>query len=89
MDWIGYLNNGALFVDASAMRTAHYPDGGCNFETFTNQDMLEMESLGPIVTLEPGKSVEHTEVWDLVGDVKDFRTAAEIDKNIKARVISK
>ena len=25
-----------------------YPDFGCSFETFTNADFLEMETLGPM-----------------------------------------
>ena len=27
--------------------------------------MLELESLGPLQTLEPGRSVEHGETWEL------------------------
>ena len=47
LDWVGYLNNGTLFVKHFAYHDGKtYPDGGCNFETFTNEDMLEMESLG-------------------------------------------
>ena len=34
-------------------------------ETFTNEDMLEVETLGPIVNLDPGASVEHVENWSL------------------------
>jgi len=44
---------------------AIYPDMGCNFETFTNREMLEVESLGPLVNLEPGEATEHLEEWDL------------------------
>jgi len=43
----------------------HYPDGGCNFETFTNSEMLEVESLGELVTLQPGESTTHFENWYL------------------------
>jgi len=32
---------------------ATYPDGGVNFETFSNEQMLEVETLGPLVTLKP------------------------------------
>lgn len=44
---------------------ATYPDGGCNFETFSNMKMLELESLGAVISLGLGKSVEHTERWEL------------------------
>ena len=40
-----------------------YPDLGCSFETFTNADFLELETLGPLATLEPGASLTHTERW--------------------------
>jgi hypothetical protein len=65
--WGAYLLNGELFVKkarADAAPTA-YPDYGCSFETFTNADFLELETLGPMVELKPGQSVEHTERWAL------------------------
>ena len=63
--WGAYLLNGELFVkklevDAPSSR---YPDLGCSFETFTNADFLELETLGPMVRLAPGQSVQHTEHW--------------------------
>jgi hypothetical protein len=63
---VGYLNGGTLFIKSFGYHEGQrYPDGGVNYETFTNGDMLEMESLGPLQTLEPGQSVEHTETWEL------------------------
>ena len=44
---------------------ATYPDFGCNVELFTNADMLEVESLAPLVTLDPGQETEHVERWFL------------------------
>jgi len=43
-----------------------YPDLGCNFETFTNQQFIEMESLAPLTTIAPGGHTVHTETWYLV-----------------------
>jgi hypothetical protein len=65
--WIAYVFNDALFIkvfeyDANGV----YPDGGCNFETFADSEMLEIESLGPLVTLQPGDSVNHHESWHLL-----------------------
>ena len=45
---------------------APYPDMGCNFEVFTRHEMLEVESLGPLVDLQPGESAFHTEHWAVV-----------------------
>ncbi len=70
--WVAYLNGENLFVKAFAYEEgAPYTDFGCNFETFTNSTMLEMESLSPMRKLEPGQSVEHTEQWYLVGNVSE------------------
>ena len=41
------------------------PDMGCNFETFTKGAFQELETLGPLVTLQPGESATHTEQWFL------------------------
>jgi hypothetical protein len=76
---VGYLNGDTLFVKrfAAPDRSSEYPDRGCNFETFTNQDMLEMESLGPLVDLVAGESVELIEQWELHGGVGHFDRSDE------------
>ena len=63
--WGAYLLNGELFVKRyeAVAPPAAYPDFGCTFETFTNADILELETLGPLTTLAPGQSVSHTERW--------------------------
>ncbi len=64
--WVGYVRNGVLFVKTFRFQEGKtYPDGGVNFETFTNEDMLELESLGPMEVLAAGGSVEHVEDWYL------------------------
>jgi hypothetical protein len=64
--WAGYAVGGVLFIKKFPWKNGvPYPDGGCNFETFTNAVMLEVESLGPLVTLQPGQTVEHVETWEL------------------------
>jgi hypothetical protein len=90
MGWVGYLNGGTLFVKRFGYEEGkHYPDRGCNFETFTNEDMLEIESLGPLVTLDPGAKVEAIEEWELSKDVPAFTDEAGIDKNVLPRVKGK
>lgn len=64
--WAGYANHNNLFLKKfPALAVDSYLDYGCNFETFTRHDMLEVESLGPQVLLQPGESVEHNETWGL------------------------
>lgn len=38
---------------------------GSSFEIFTNERFLELETLGPMRTLQPGESMEHVETWSL------------------------
>ena len=87
LGWVGYLNAGTLFVKRFALQDgAPYPDGGCNFETFSDEAILELESLGPLVRLAPGQAVEHTERWELIRDVTDFRTEEELAANVLSKV---
>jgi hypothetical protein len=59
----GYLLNGELFVKRTqADPTKRYPDFNSSFETFVNGEMLELETLGPLVRLPKGQTLEHTEV---------------------------
>lgn len=76
MGWVGHLNNGNLFVKRFEYEKGKtYPDNGCNLETFANPDMLDIQTLGPLVTLAPGATIEHTETWDLVSGVGELRTS--------------
>ncbi len=64
--WAAYLLGSDLFIkhyEADAKRT--YPDFNASFETFTNADFLEQETLGPMTKLAPGASVDHIERWTL------------------------
>ena len=70
--WVGYLMRSALFIKTVAFEEgAAYPDFGCNFETFTNSQMLSIETLSPLRTLAPGESAGHTEGWRLFGSLPE------------------
>lgn len=87
--WVAYLNGGRLFIKGFEYREGQqYTDGGSNFETFTNKDMLEVESLGPLQRIASGKSIEHVERWWLVKDVAPDTSDAGIDNNIRQRIES-
>jgi hypothetical protein len=87
MGWVGYLNGGTLFVKRFGFqKDKHYPDQGCNFETFTNEDMLEVETLGPLVRLAPGESIELQEQWELHPNVGDVTDEASIDAKVSPRM---
>jgi hypothetical protein len=69
--WGAYLLNGELFIKrAMADPSGTYPDFGCSFETFTNNEFLELETLGPKIKVLPGKTVELVEHWSLHRNVR-------------------
>jgi hypothetical protein len=56
---------------------------GASFETFTNAEFLELETLGPLSTPKAGTAVEHVENWSLHRNVKvGSWTDAELDRAI-------
>jgi hypothetical protein len=85
--WIAYANGGRLFVKLFHYEASgDYPDMGACVESFTNQDMLEMETLGPNTTIQPGGSVEHIEDWFLFDGVPMPTDDASVKANVLPRV---
>lgn len=81
--WAAYANKGGLFVKQFSYDAgATYADLGCNFETFTNEEMLEVESLGPLTRVQPGACVEHVETWRLFPSVPLPQNDADVDAHI-------
>ncbi len=81
--WGAYLLNGELFLKRydAAGSPSDYPDYGCCYETFTNADILELETLGPLATLPPGESLTHIERWSAFRGVQiDRWTDDHIDR---------
>ena len=64
-----YLGNELFIKRVQADPAKVYPDFGCSFETFTNADMLEIETLGPITKLVRDASIEYVERWSLEKNV--------------------
>lgn len=82
---------GAHLTDAQAfiIRILPAPGGpaaltdmGSNFETFTKAAFQELETLGPLSTLEPGQSVSHTEYWFLARAAPIADSDAALDASL-------
>ena len=87
--WVAYANKGCLFVKAFTFTPgAAYPDWGCSLETFTNDAMLEVETLGPLVTLQPQTTAEHIENWWLFKDVPLPANETDVDSHILPKITS-
>ncbi|MDR1539570.1 MAG: hypothetical protein LBU32_16535 [Clostridiales bacterium] len=64
--WAAYFNRGQIFIkNFDSYLDGYYPDNGCSFETYTNGQMLECESLGEIKGLEPSEEASVTEEWEI------------------------
>jgi len=62
--WLAYLVDGTLFVKHAAYDpNAAYFDRGSSSECYCNARFVELETLGPRVTLAPGQSAGHRETW--------------------------
>ena len=78
--WAAYQHGATVFVKRFAYQdAASYPDYGCNCETYTAGDFIEVESLSPLRRLEPGQSAEHLERWSLFADVETGATEATLE----------
>lgn len=63
----GYVSDNQIFIKKSPLISGQaYPDYGVNFETYTDDEFLEMETLSPLCKLEPGNSLIHTEEWKIL-----------------------
>jgi hypothetical protein len=51
--------------------------------------MLEIESLGPLVTLGQGETTTLTETWELAAGVAEVKNETEIDQHIAPRIARK
>lgn len=69
--WCAYAHDGRLFLKKFQYQAdKSYPDNGCSVEMYTNENFLELETVGPLQTLAPeGGTVEHVEDWYLFRDV--------------------
>jgi hypothetical protein len=65
--WLAWLGADSTFVIRGPGRVSHasYPDEGCNVEVYTCAHYLELETLGPLTSLPPGKELVHVETWQV------------------------
>jgi hypothetical protein len=65
--WAAYELGGDVFLKTvPLLPNATYPDMGCNCEFFTMPGFLEIETLGPLVRIEPNAETVHVETWRLI-----------------------
>jgi hypothetical protein len=85
--WAAYFRQGLLFVKRyDWIDGATYPDFGVNTETYTSENFVELETLGPMANLEPGQSASHEERWELHKGVDIGTTEQSLDEAMRATV---
>ena len=57
--------NGQLFSIRTDKKVGTYPDFYCNYECYTNNYILEIETLSPLKTIAPNEEIVHKEYWAL------------------------
>jgi len=68
--WLAYWVDGIFFRKTfSAEANAIHPDNNCNAELYSCEQFVELESLSPLVKLEPGAEVNHIETWEVFAGV--------------------
>ena len=85
--WSAYWVKGTTLVKFSpVMAGASYPDLGSCFEVFTNGAMIELETLGPLVKLAPGRTSTHVEFWGVLDGLPKPDTDAAFAKSLAPAV---
>jgi len=74
--WTAYWVDGTTFIKKFYLEKGEYPDFGCSVEVYTNADMLELETIGPLRILNPEEIVEHIEMWKII-EIKDLAPEPE------------
>jgi len=80
--WVAYLRRGIVLIRRFVPAPDRpYPDLGCTVETYCDDRFVEVETLGPLTSLEPGEVAVHEERWDVCrvpeGPGADPRSVAE------------
>ena len=81
--WAAYANHECVFIKQIPIQfEGEYPDLGANFEVFTNNVMLELESLGPIEAIPPKGQIDHQEHWTLIKNVSTPKSDQDVTETI-------
>ena len=65
-----YRRSGQRFICRFGGNEIPYPDGNSNFELYLSQEMMELETLGGLQLLNPGKMSVHQEIWQIEKDTR-------------------
>lgn len=79
--WVGYQRGQNFFIKFSEYdHEANYPDRHSNVELFTDDQILELETLGGLVVLAPDESITHKETWLLLKEIDPIQDEKDVLK---------
>lgn len=79
--WAAYaLDDQVLRKEFVRREDAPYADRGAAAQVYTNGELLELETLGPLETIDPGDAATHTEEWTLLERLDADDLASAIDE---------
>ncbi|MBM3126744.1 MAG: hypothetical protein FJZ87_17030 [Chloroflexi bacterium] len=82
--WLAYWLDGTVFVKRAGYDAqATYCDFGSSSECYCCAEFIELETLAPITTIQPGGSASHVETWELHKDVEQPRNEKDIESIVK------
>ena len=86
--WIAYVNNGVALVKLIDLydRDVPYSDNGCNVEAYTCKNFSEIETLSPLLTLAPGDSITHNEIWQAIAGLPEIKDASDVKKYLAPKL---
>jgi hypothetical protein len=86
--WLAWIGGDTVFyISCPHLESPEaYPDDGCNLEVFTCPDYLELEHLGPLVTLSSGNRVVLEEHWRVLPVSLDCEDWSEIRRLCEPRL---
>ncbi len=77
--WVAYWRDGLLFVKRFRPRVDRlHVDSNCNAEVYCNDEYVELETLAPLVRLEPGQVITHDETWEFYACVTPESLPSEL-----------
>jgi hypothetical protein len=69
--WAAYVLGDHLFIKSVPFMAGEtYADLGSNFEAFTNSELLELETFGPLKPISAGETIVHKESWVVFSKVR-------------------
>lgn len=77
--WVAYVNDGHAFrKDFEYFPDGTYPDADSGAEAYTGSEILELETVAPLRTVDSDEAVTHVETWTLEDGIEQPADAAAI-----------